>query len=346
MRVAVALSGGVDSSVAAALLKGAAHEVLAVTMRIAENTRAESEAAEVARRLGIPHHIFDLRQEFSPIISYFLREYASGRTPNPCVFCNARVKFGILMERALQLGADIFATGHYARVERDAATGRYILKKGLDRRKDQSYFLVMLTQQQLGRTVFPLGSMTKDEVRAIARRMDLPAVERTESREICFIPDNDHVRFLKNHLSFVPGPVLDRSGNVIGEHRGIPAYTIGQRRGLGLASAGPLYVTAIRPERNAIIVGDKKGTYSRALIAGELNWIAIPPPQRPLRARARVRYRHPEDEAVVIPQDGSTVRVEFARPQMAVTPGQVIAFYDGDTVLGGGIILERTGDEA
>jgi tRNA-specific 2-thiouridylase len=343
MKVVIAMSGGVDSSVAAALLKQQGHEVTGVTLKLmppANNTtHAEIDAASVARRLGIPHHVLDFTDIFEHrVIEYFCREYSLGRTPNPCVRCNRYIKFGALLERALETGADFLATGHHARVEMDN-NGKYILKKGRDRRKDQSYFLCQLTQEQLSHALLPIGNLTKGEVRRIAAGLGPPAASRPESQEICFIPDDDYAKFLSDRAPQAarPGPILDQGGHVLGEHRGIASYTVGQRKGLGIA-AGPRYVTAIEPERNAIVVGTKGQTYRRELIAGNLNWIAISPPERPLRVKARVRYRHPEAGAMVSPIDETQVLIKFNEPQMAVTPGQAVVFYDGDAVIGGGTI--------
>ena len=347
MRVAIAMSGGVDSSVAAALLKEMGHDVFGVTMRIIppgnNSTHAEIDTADIARRLGIPHHVLDFRDIFArQIIDYFCREYRLGRTPNPCILCNKYIKFGVLMEKALKMGADRLATGHYARIEKDNS-GKYILKKGQDQRKDQSYFLCQLTQEQLSYTMFPVGNLTKDEVRKTAAGLGLPAASRPESQEICFIPDDDRARFLEEYMPQVarPGPIRDEGGKTLGQHRGITSYTIGQRKGLQIAAAEPLYVTAIEPELNTIIVGTKEQTYGTELVAGDLNWIAIPVPEHPMTVKARVRYRHTEAEATLTPQDNNTIHVKFAEPQMAITPGQAVVFYDGDTVIGGGTIMRQ-----
>jgi tRNA-specific 2-thiouridylase len=343
MKIAIAMSGGVDSSVAVALLQEAGHEVTGVTMRLTDDSRAGDFAADIAVRLGIPHHVIDLRDIFARrIIGYFCEEYTRGRTPNPCVLCNKYIKFGALWEAARKMGVEMLATGHYARIDKDKS-GRYLLKKGRDENKDQSYFLCQLSPEQLGRTMFPVGNLTKDEVRIIAAELGLPASSRPESQEICFIPDNDHAGFMKRYAPQAerPGAILDITGRALGQHRGIASYTIGQRRGLGIAAAAPLYVTAIEPDRNAVIVGTKEQTYGRELIVGSLNWIAIDSPGRPLRVRAKIRYRHAEAEATVMPWDGSTVHVEFVVPQAAITPGQAVVFYDGDMVLGGGTILKR-----
>ena len=349
------MSGGVDSSVAAALLKEAGHDLVGVTMnlqprvdgktgnnRVGVNRVPEAvvKAIEVAVKLGIPHYVIDFQEIFQEkVIADFCREYALGRTPNPCVRCNRYVKYGALLEKARELGADFIATGHYTRIQRDDTTGGYLLKKGVDTHKDQSYFLCQLTREQLGQAIFPVGGMTKNRVRQIAVDLDLPAAYRPESQEICFIPDDDYIGFLKNQMpdAYRPGPIIDEEGNTVGEHRGIPSYTVGQRRGLGIAAAEPLYVTAIYPERNAVMVGPKDKTYNRELMANNLNWIASPPEQ-PVKVKVRVRYRHQEAEATVTPTADDSVHVLFEEPQMAITPGQTAAFYDGDNVIGGGTI--------
>jgi tRNA-specific 2-thiouridylase len=342
VKIAVAMSGGVDSSVAAALLKEAGHEVTGVTMRVTDDPQSAINAADIAVRLGIPHQVIDLRDIFAEkIIDDFCGEYGRGRTPNPCVLCNRYIKFGALWEEAKKAGAEMLATGHYARVEKDA-DGRYLLKKGRDKSKDQSYFLGQLTQEQLSRTMFPLGHLTKDEVRKIAEELGLPATSRPDSQEICFVPDGDIAGFLGKRTPDYArqGTILDEGGRTIGRYRGIAAYTVGQRRGLGIAFAEPLYVTAIAAEENAIIVGNKKQIYGTELTAGGLNWITIEAPEGPLKLKARIRYRHAEAAATIIPQDDN-VRVEFMTPQAAITPGQMIVFYDGDKVAGAGTIIKR-----
>jgi tRNA-specific 2-thiouridylase len=343
VKIAVAMSGGVDSSVAAALLKEAGYEVIGVTMEVTGNSRDGNDAAGIAGHLGIPHQVIDLRDIFkSKIIDYFVGEYGRGRTPNPCLLCNKYIKFDALWEEAEKLGATRFAIGHYARIEKDTRE-RYILKKGRDNMKDQSYFLCQLTQEQLSRTMFPIGELTKDEVKKIATELGLPAINRPESREICFIPDNDHAAFVKEHtaMAFEPGPIRDEAGRILGQHRGIASYTVGQRKGLGIAAAEPLYVTSIESEQNAVIVGTKEQTLGTELVAGSFNWIAIDPPEKTIEVKAKIRYRHTEAEATVTPQAGGIVYVKFSLPQTAITQGQAIVFYDGDKVLGGGTILKR-----
>jgi tRNA-specific 2-thiouridylase len=343
MKIAIAMSGGVDSSVAAALLKEAGHEVTGVTMRITDDSRAGKHAADIASRLGIPHHVIDLRDIFAEkIIDYFCGEYGRGRTPNPCISCNRYIKFGALWEEAKKSGAERFATGHYARIEKDNGE-RYLLKKGWDKNKDQSYFLCQLTQEQLSRTMFPLGNLTKEEVRKVAAELGLPTDSRPESREICFIPDNDYARFLEKHMPeyMRPGPITDEAGRTLGRHGGTAAYTIGQRKGLRIATKAPLYVTGIEVDRNSVVVGNKEQTYGTEFIAGGLNWIAIEAPEKPIRAKVKIRYQHAETEATIMPQDDGTVYAKFDEPQVAITPGQAVVFYDGDKVVGGGTIIRR-----
>jgi tRNA-specific 2-thiouridylase len=339
------MSGGVDSSVAAALLKQQGHEVFGVTMRLYDSSGADAaadDAAKVADKLGIAHLVFDMRDSFSrTVIDYFYHEYAAGRTPNPCVLCNRQIKFGALWEKAKEMGADLLATGHYAMIvhEKD----RYLLKKSAGLKKDQSYFLYRLTQEQFRRTLFPLAALTKDKVKHMAQELGLPAANRPESQEICFIPDNDYARFLKEHthVNAVSGSILDGAGKRLGVHNGIFNFTIGQRKGLGIASTEPLYVTGINAAVNSITVGSKEDIYGDELVANDLNWIACPPPSQPFKASARIRYRHQEAEADVTLIENDKVLVKFTTPQMAITPGQSIVFYDKDSVIGGGTILRE-----
>jgi tRNA-specific 2-thiouridylase len=357
VKVAVAMSGGVDSSMAAVMLKEEGHEVFGVTMRVGPPRDGAGEsggqadghgqdvvsaARRIAHRLDIPHHVVDLRGIFNEkVIADFCREYSRGRTPNPCVRCNEHVKFGALLTGAVELGADLMATGHYARIERDETDGRYLLLKGVDRRKDQSYVLAMLRQEQLRRIVMPLGCLTKAIVEQRAREYGLTAERQKESQDICFIPDGDYGRFLKDYIpeAFEPGPILDREGNVLGEHRGIPFCTIGQRKGFGMSFAEPLYVNRIDAERNAVIVGSKEEAYSDELIASHVNWVSGGLTQQQQELKVKIRYRHREADAVVTPlPENEVARVKFRQPQTAITPGQAVVFYDGDVVIGGGTI--------
>jgi tRNA-specific 2-thiouridylase len=359
--VAVAMSGGVDSSVAAALLLQAGHDVVGVTMNLytlpkqlcrSEELRsccgfkAVEDAHEVACRLGISHFVVDLRREFErSVVADFCREYGRGRTPNPCIRCNERVKFAALFERVKRLGANFLATGHHARVSYQAGTGRFLLKRGKDRAKDQSYFLYTLSQAQLSRTFFPVGDLTKEEVRALARNWQLPVADKPESQEVCFVPGGRYPEFLKKRVprAFTPGPIKNMAGGALGEHKGIAHFTVGQRRGMGLAAAHPLYVAAIRVKDNTVIVGSEHDLYQKALLARRAKWIALDSLAAPLRVRAKIRYKHEAAQALVSPQADGSVLVEFERPQRAITPGQSVVFYRRDVVVGGGMIDRALG---
>jgi tRNA-specific 2-thiouridylase len=337
-KVAVALSGGLDSSVAALLLKEAAYEVVGIHMRLWDSPHSEYQAhraEDICRILDIPFHQVDLQKEFeSCVVDYFCQEYRQGRTPNPCVACNQHVKFGLLLDRALSLGADYLATGHYARVEH--SRDGYRLLKATDTGRDQSYFLYILTQEKLGHVLFPLGWHSRDEVKQMAKQAGLPTAARS-SQDICFISQKNYATFLSQRFSGTPGDVVDTRGGRLGQHRGIAFYTIGQRHGLGLASDKPLYVIRIEPESNRIVLGQEKELYSQKLAARKLNWISGEAPRGPITAKARIRYKSKEAEADLSFRNDS-VDVHFARPQKAVTPGQAIVFYNMDEVLGGGII--------
>jgi len=360
VRVVVAMSGGVDSSVVAAILKEEGYQVIGMTMQIWPSDKPASEidrfggccrfgaledAKRVAYKLGIPHYVVNFKDVFAQkVIADFCREYSLGRTPNPCIRCNQYIKFGALLERARRLGADFVATGHHVRIEKGGASSRYLLKKGSDRRKDQSYVLYTLSQEQLEHTLLPIGNFTKDRVRKIARELEIPVAAKPESQEICFIPDDDYPKFLEAYIpqAIKPGPILDRRGNTLGEHRGILFYTIGQRKGLGLSTKEPLYVTSIVHEKNAIVVGGKEEIYGTELIASGLNWISLTKLKQPITAKAKIRYLHNEAEAEITPIDEDRVHVRFKEPQMAITPGQAVVFYDGDTVIGGGTIEKKS----
>jgi tRNA-specific 2-thiouridylase len=337
-KVAVALSGGLDSSVAALLLKEADYEVIGIHMRLRDSPRSEyqaQQAEDICRILAIPCHQVDLQKEFeSCVVDYFCREYRQGRTPNPCVACNRHIKFGLLLDKALSLGAHHLATGHYARVEH--SSDEHHLLKASDDRKDQSYFLYTLTQEKLEHILFPLGGHSKDEVKQMAKQAGLPTATRS-SQDICFISQKDYGTFLNQRFSSTPGDVIDTQGRKLGQHRGIAFYTIGQRHGLGLASGKPLYIIRIEPEQNKIVLGHEEELYSRKLIAQKLNWISGRAPQDSITITAKVRYKSKAAEAVLFFRNG-TVAVHFAKPQKAVTPGQAIVFYNMGEVLGGGII--------
>jgi len=337
-KVAVALSGGVDSSVAALSLKEAAYEVMGVHMRLWDSPRCDYQAhraENICRILDIPYHQVDLQKEFELcVVDYFCQEYQQGRTPNPCVACNQHVKFGLLLDRAFSLGADYLATGHYARVEHSG--DGYRLLKAADTGKDQSYFLYALTQEKLGHVLFPVGEYSGDEVKQMAEQAGLPTATNS-SQDICFISQKNYSTFLSQRFSTLPGDIVDTRGRKLGQHRGIAFYTIGQRHGLGLASDKPFYVIRIEPESNRIVVGHEKELYSQKLAAQKLNWISGKAPREPITARAKIRYKSKEAEAIVFPRNDS-VDVHFAQPQKAVTPGQAIVFYNAGEVLGGGII--------
>lgn len=351
MRVVCGMSGGVDSSVAAFLLKEAGHEVIGLFMRNGVSPprpRAShksccsvadaTDARRVASHLGIPFYAANLKDDFDRLVGHFVDEYARGRTPNPCVVCNRDLKFGRVLEYAEGMSAQAVATGHYARVER-LACGRWGVRRGADAAKDQSYTLASLSQRQLGATLLPLGGMTKTEVRDVARRAGLPVAEKPESMEICFVPDDDYGRLVRERApeSVRPGEVRDVAGRLLGGHEGTPLYTIGQRHGLRIALGRPAYVVEILPETNTIVVGFDEDTLSERLDASAVNWVAMAPPEEgtTFRAAAQIRYHHRPAPSLVSVLDEGRVEVRFDAPQRAVTPGQALVLYDGDTVLAG-----------
>ena len=356
--VAVAMSGGVDSSVAAALLLEQGYDIFGITMRLPQPEELQAQAAtphlvepayihdaqKAAEILGINHVVIDLRKEFQEqIVRYFCKEYARGRTPNPCVLCNPRIKFGRLFDYAHELGADMLATGHYVKLRYDPNCQRYVLKTADNRAKDQSYFLYRLSQAQLARTLFPLAELTKDVIRQKARKLGLEHVaEKAESQENCFIADQSYQDFLQDYLptdAKSSGPIVDMAGHVLGEHQGIHRYTIGQRRGLGVALGSPRYVIAISPETNTVVIGENHELLTREFLIKDLCFVAIEHLTTPVDCLVKIRYRHAATPATIRPgADGDTVDVVLKTPQRAVTPGQSAVFYDQDRVLGGGII--------
>lgn len=340
-RIAVAMSGGVDSSLTAALLQEQGHEVVGITMELSDcSAGAIKDARIVADFLGIPHHVANFRALFQEkVIDYFLNEYAAGRTPNPCVACNPNVKFGGLLQQAAELGCDYLATGHYARVHYNEATGRYNISKGTDGSKDQAYALYRLRQEQLAHVMTPLGGWVKTDTRAEAAKRSLPVANKPESQEICFVPD-DYKEYLLQHRPELkqPGDIVDTSGRVLGRHEGIAFYTIGQRKGLGIAAEKPLYVVGLDAAHNQVIAGDNQEVFGKGIVVESLNWVAIPELREPMEAGVKIRYGAGGAEAVLVPQADGTVQVEFAAPQRAITPGQSAVFYVGSDVLGGGII--------
>ncbi len=352
MKVLAAMSGGVDSSVAALLLKNKGHELIGATMKLYNNETAglktktccslddTEDARSVAIRLGFPYYVFNFEDEFrTQVIDRFIRAYENGRTPNPCIDCNRYMKFGKLYERANILGCGGVATGHYAQITEE--DGRWLLKKGADRSKDQSYVLAYLTQEQLAVTLLPLGGLHKDEVRRIAAENGFYNAHKPDSQDICFVPDGDYAGFISRTTgnADTPGDFVLEDGTVVGRHKGITHYTIGQRRGLGIAWSHSLFVKSIDTEKNLVILSDDAGLFSRELYADDLNWIRWDVPPQEFRANARIRYRHTEQPAAVTVQEDGKVRVLFDEPQRAITPGQTLVMYDGDTVLGAGTIL-------
>jgi len=351
-RVVTGMSGGVDSSATAALLLEQGYDVVGITLKLwpqncvsrAEDKccgpQAVSDARAVCHKLGIPYYLVDESAEFQKkVIRYFADEYRAGRTPNPCVMCNQNLKFGSLIERADQLGAQFVATGHFARLER-TKEGRILLKRGCDKRKDQSYFLFSLRQHQLARAMFPLGERTKSDTREVARQCHLRTADKAESMEICFVPDNDYGKFLQDAglVQKHRGEIVDLSGRVLGHHDGVEFYTIGQRRGLRISSSAPLYVVGLDPATNRVMVADDSALLSDTFIADRCNWIAFEEPASGFEALVKIRYNHPGTKATVTPLSGTKVRVQLHEPQRAVTPGQAAVFYDGEIVVGGGWI--------
>jgi tRNA-specific 2-thiouridylase len=370
MKIAVAMSGGVDSSAAAAILKEQGHELVGFTMQLWNQRRGISvdengeprpsrccslddvyDARRVAEELGFPFYVLNLEKEFErDVVQPFVDSYLNGETPIPCVACNSRLKFASLDKLAASLGCEKVATGHYARVDFDEATHRYRLLRGRDPRKDQSYFLWELTQDQLSRALFPLGELTKNDARQAARDNDLAVAEKKESQEICFVPDGNYAGFIDRYLEAeqqknrlpADGEIVTSSGKVIGTHSGIHRYTVGQRRGIGIADARPLYVLGVHPSTDRVIVGYDDELLGDEFTAAGVNWIAIESPTEPVRAEVRIRYRHTAAPATITPLSEGRARVKFDIPQRAITPGQATVFYRGDEVVGGGWIVKNS----
>ncbi|HUV04457.1 MAG TPA: tRNA 2-thiouridine(34) synthase MnmA [Armatimonadota bacterium] len=354
-KVVVAMSGGVDSSVAAAILVQEGYEAIGVTMQIWPTAigpeekfsrtccslSAAEDARKVAARIGIPHYVLNFKDVFEKtVIDNFIEEYRRGRTPNPCVRCNRFVKFQALLEKAHALGADYVATGHYSRIVYDEASNRWLLRRGIDRSKDQSYALYGMSQYQLAHTLMPLGNMVKDETRRLAADLGLAVSSKPDSQEICFVEDRNYRAFLEAVAPEVakPGPIFDTAGGVMGEHKGIAFYTVGQRRRLGIAAGEPLYVLRIDPGRNAVVVGREADLYAQGLIAADLSYVSIESLVEPVAVTAKVRYNMKDSQALLSPWAEGQALLTFERPQRAIAPGQAVVFYHGEDVLGGGTI--------
>jgi tRNA-specific 2-thiouridylase len=369
MKIAVAMSGGVDSSAAAAILKEQGHELVGFTMQLWDQRRGINvdengdplpsrccslddvyDARRVAEELGFPFYVLNLERDFErDVVQPFVTSYLSGETPIPCVSCNSRLKFASLDRLAVSLGCEKVATGHYSRVEFDSATNRYQLFRGRNYQKDQSYFLWELTQPQLSRAMFPLGEMSKPQARDAARNHGLAVSEKKESQEICFVPDGDYAAFIDRYLDAenrtdrLPGPgdIVDTGGQTIGRHDGIQRYTIGQRRGIGISDQRPLYVISLDADKNRVMVGMQEELLSTEFVAAGVNWISIADPVEPVRASVRVRYRHEAASATITALENGRVKVVFDEPQRAITPGQATVFYNGDEVVGGAWIVKK-----
>jgi tRNA-uridine 2-sulfurtransferase len=363
--IAVAMSGGVDSSTVAAVLRAEGHNVVGLTMQLWNQRRLAGyegmpeavqgrccslddvyDARRVAQTIGIPYYVVNHEERFErEVVRPFVEDYLSGRTPIPCSLCNNHLKFDQLLIVARQIGADTLATGHYARVEFDETRGRWLLKRPADLAKDQTYFLFGLTQEQLSRTIFPLGGMTKPEVRELARKHGLALAEKPDSQEICFVPGGDYKRFLDAYLAEqgeslpdTSGELVTADGQVIGEHNGIHNFTIGQRKGLGVATGSPLYVIQLKGDAGQVVVGNSEDLYSRTLSAKRVNLIAVEDVQQPMRVAVKIRHRHEPAAATLEKSGDDQLLVTFDQPQRAITPGQAAVFYDGDVVVGGGWI--------
>jgi len=351
--VFVAMSGGVDSSVVAGLIKEAGYNTVGVTMCFnithPNSTKPSccgiegiGDAKRAAEILGIPHYVFNFAADINDyIIEDFTREYLNGRTPNPCVRCNQHLKFGTLYDKVKTLGADYIATGHYGKIEFNNKEELFELKKAVDERKDQSYFLYSMKKETLPSVLFPLGGLTKGEVRDLARKYNLNTAEKPESQDICFVPQEGYKKFLEDRVgkeTMIPGDFMDEQGKVVGRHKGIAYYTIGQRDKLGIALGYPVYVYRIEPKTNTVYVGNLEKLYSKGLVAGQTNWVSMEIPKETIEVMVRIRYNSPEVKALLKVLDKNTVQIEFIQPQKSVTPGQSVVFYKDDVVLGGAII--------
>ena len=354
-KVVVGMSGGVDSSVAAYLLKEQGYDVIGVTMQIWQDESQEQieenggccgitavdDARRVAAQLDIPYYVMNFKNEFKEnVIDYFTNEYINGRTPNPCIACNRYVKWDSLLRRSMDIGADYIATGHYARISK-LPNGRYAVRNSVTAKKDQTYALYNLTQEQLSHTLMPVGEYTKDESRAIASEIGIQVANKPDSMEICFVPDNDYAGFISRETGYVstPGNFVDLDGNILGQHRGIIHYTVGQRKGLGLAVGHPVFVVAIRPDTNEVVIGENEDVFSSKLYADRLNFMSVESIEAPVRAKAKIRYSHEGAECTVRMADTGLLECVFDEKQRAVTPGQALVLYDGDYILGGGTII-------
>lgn len=354
-KVVVGMSGGVDSSVAAYLLKEQGYDVIGVTMQIWQDESQEQiednggccgitavdDARRVAMQLDIPYYVMNFKNEFKKnVIDYFTDEYIHGRTPNPCIACNRHVKWESLLKRSLEIGADCIATGHYARIAQ-LENGRYAIRNSVTAKKDQTYALYNLTQEQLSHTLMPVGDYNKDEIRAIAEKIGIQVAHKPDSMEICFVPDNDYAGFITRETGYVsrPGDFVDLHGNILGTHKGIIHYTVGQRKGLGLAMGHPVFVVAIRPETNEVVIGENDDVFSTKLYANNINLMSVDKIEEPIRARAKIRYSHEGADCTIRMADDGLLECVFDEKQRAVTPGQALVIYDGDYVLGGGTII-------